>query len=73
MNESFNNYRVLPFLLVATFSLVVAGCLQEKAPVHDSPRFSIRAYIHEEPLSRVLHLAWQANDNIRVINADNPA
>ncbi len=64
--------RVLSFLLFAATTLVVVGCLREQAPVHDSPRISIRAYIPEEPLSN-LHLAWQANDNIRVINADNPA
>lgn len=44
-----------------------------KTLVHDSPRISIRAYIPEDPLSQVLYLAWQAKDNIRVINADNPA
>lgn len=75
--------RVLSFLLFAATTLVVVGCLREQAPVHDSPRISIRAYIPEEPLSKAsfsvptsgvgLHLAWQANDNIRVINADNPA
>ena len=65
--------RVLSFLLFAATSLVVVGCLQEKALVHGSPRISIRAYIPEDPLSKVLHLAWQAKDNSRVINADNPA
>ena len=75
--------RVLSFLLSAATSLVVVGCLREQAPVHDSPRISIRAYIPEEPLTKAsftaptsgpgLHLAWQANDNIRVINVDNPA
>lgn len=75
--------RVLSFLLLAATTLVVVGCLREQAPVHDSPRISIRAYIPEEPLSKAsfsvpssgvgLHLAWQVNDNIRVINADNPA
>lgn len=75
--------RVLPFLLLAATALTLAGCLREQAPVHNSPRISIRAYIPEEPLSKAsfsvpvtgtgLHLAWQENDNIRVINAGNPA
>lgn len=75
--------RVLSFLLLAATALAVAGCLREQAPVHNSPRISIRAYIPEEPLSKAsfsvpatgigLHLAWQANDNIRVINAGSPA
>ena len=74
--------RVLPFLLIAATTLVVVGCLREQAPVHNSPRISIRAYIPEEPVSKAsfsvpetgigLHLAWQANDNIRVINAGSP-
>lgn len=72
MNERFNIYRVLPFLLVAATSLVVAGSLWEQAPMHLSPRISICAYIPEEPLSKALPLAWQTNDNIRAINADNP-
>lgn len=75
--------NISSFLLVVATSGVVVGCLSEKPPVQESPRFFICANIPEEPLSKAsfsvpasgagLHLAWQAGDNIRVINADNSA
>ena len=72
--------RVLSFLLLAATALAVAGCLREQAPVHDSPRISIRAYIPEEPLSKAsfsvpatgigLHLAWQAKEAVNDVSVD---
>ena len=75
--------RFLLFLFFVVAVLVAAGCQREEAFMKNPPRIFIRANIPEEPLPKAsfsvpesgigLHLAWQANDNIRVISASQSA
>lgn len=75
--------RLLLFLTLAVAATAVSSCVREKGEMEGISIVNIRASVPEEPFSKAgfsvpvsgpgLHLAWQAGDQIRVINADNAA
>ena len=72
---------LIPILVLS--GLCLAGCVREQAVETSVPRMTIRAEVPDTPLTKAsfsvpgsgtgLHLAWQAGDNIRVINGSNSA
>lgn len=67
--------------LVSLAFAVLAGCAREEQDNQEQPRMTIRAEVPEAPFTKAsftvpesgsgLHLAWQAGDNIRVIDIDD--
>ena len=73
--------KIFSIFCLAIFTMAFQACVRESLEAPAQPTITIKAQIPEEPLTKAsfsvpasgvgLHLAWQAGDNIRIINGAN--
>lgn len=73
--------KIFSIFCLVIFTMAFPACVRESLETPVQPTITITAQIPEEPLTKAsfsvpvsgtgLHLAWQAGDNIRIINGAN--